>query len=128
MEYQPATIDTLLLSDSLLAGSRPASSLVFPHPPSIPHPGSLSPRAIAQTTVTELSQLTEWGSSTEYREQQASYHPEYQELEPHHNSPPPPGSPDMASHDILRSALVLNNLDDISYSREEEGQDDSMGR
>ena len=97
MEYQPATIDTLLLSDSLLAGSRPASSLVFPHPPSIPHPGSLSPRAIAQTTVTELSQLTEWGgqSNTEYREQ-ASYHPEYQELEPHHNSSPPPGSPDLA--------------------------------
>ena len=95
MEYQPATIDTLLLSDSLLAGSRP--SLVFPHPPSIPHPGSLSPRAIAQTTVTELSQLTEWGSATEYREQASSYHPEYQELEPHHHaSSPPPGSPDMA--------------------------------
>ena len=91
MEYQPATIDTLLLSDSLLAGSRPpASSLVFPHPPSLPHPGSLSPRSIAQTTVTELSQLTEWegqSAGPEYRE--ASYHPEYQELSNE-------GSPDMA--------------------------------
>ena len=94
--YQTATtIDTLLQSDSLLAGSRPASSLVYPHPPSLPHPGSLSPRAIAQTTVTELSQLGEWESQPPG---QATYHPEYQELENCHSSPPPgaPGSPDMA--------------------------------
>ena len=87
MEYQPATIDTLLLSDSLLAGSRPpASSLVFPHPPSLPHPGSLSPRSIAQSTVTELSQLTEWEGQGAG---EASYHPEYQELSNE-------GSPDLA--------------------------------
>ena len=95
-QSQTATsIDTLLQSDSLLAGSREASSLVYPHPPSLPHPGSLSPRAIAQTTVTELSQLSEWESQAP---SQASYHPEYQELENcHNNSPPPgaPGSPDM---------------------------------
>ena len=93
MEYQTATMETLLMSDSLLTpSSRPSPpSLVYPHP----HPASLSPRAIAQSTVTELSTL-DWEGHIEYRE--VGYHPEYRELSTysHHHSPPPPGSPDMA--------------------------------
>ena len=128
VEYQPATIETLLLSDSLLAssGCGPPPSLVFPHPPSLPHPSSLSPRAIAQTTVTELSQL-EWEGSGYPAPGPASYHQEYQELE----SGGAPGSPGQSRQDILESALVLNNIeiiDDISYSREEDYKDESMER
>lgn len=128
VEYQPATIETLLLSDTLLTSSSapgpdvPSSpeaavsptsavSMVFPHPP------SLSPRAIAQSTVSELSQLEWEGGLYCGPEYSVPEYTSYQDLE---WSRAPAASPSTA-RDILTSALVLNDIEieHMNFSRDD---------
>lgn len=121
VEYQPATIETLLLSDTLLTSSAPgpdvpsspeaAVSMVFPHPP------SLSPRAIAQSTVSELSQLEWEGGLYCGPEYSVPEYASYQDLE---WSRAPAASPSTA-RDILTSALVLNDIEieHMNFSRDD---------
>ena len=136
----PSTIDTIFLSDKSpnleLSYSSPILSphspcQVFPHPPPQPpydhHPSSppsmqssyrpLSPHSIANTTMTELTQLSPdlaWDNLTDNPTNLQNDNPclTYHNLGPnspsstHHNH---------VTQDILSSALVLN---DITYDVE----------
>ena len=125
--FSPASIDNLLMSEHLLNTHSVEDldcPMIFPHPPCLPPPalamhahqsGSLSPRALAQSTMSGQS-LSEDGGNDNltlvcpeiypeyelYPDSMKEYHPTYQELDLSH-----------APRDILTSALVLNEIPEM---------------
>ena len=88
------SIETLLVADTLLStvSREDDSCMVFPHPPSLPQPSpapappsSMSPHSIAQSTMSELSQL-DYDLMYQDSQAPARYHHTYQELESSCNS------------------------------------------
>ena len=106
------SIETLLVADTLLSTSREDDTcMVFPHPPSLPQQSpapppasSMSPHSIAQSTMSELSQLDYDLMYQDYPPPR--YHHTYQELESSCNShwrEPPASSPSAPQHSTCQT-------------------------
>ena len=113
--FSPACIDNLLMSEHLVnnhTAEELTCPMIFPHPPCLPPPaipmhaahqaGSLSPRALAQSTMSEIYPEYEL-----YPDTMKEYHPTYQELDLSH------AHSFSQSRDILTSALVLNDIPEM---------------
>ena len=118
LEQNPdRSFDALLMSEHLLAQPHVEDldcPMIFPHPPCLPPPaipmaahqsGSLSPRALAQSAMSEI--YPEYEMYPESMKEYKEYHPTYQELDLSHSHS------FSQSRDILTSALVLNEIPDM---------------
>ena len=130
--FSPECIDNLLMSEHLLNNHNVEDldcPMIFPHPPCLPPPGipmhahqsgSLSPRALAQSTMSGQSPEHQrcdydqllfcveiYPEYEPYPDSMKEYHPTYQELDLSH------AHSFSQSRDILTSALVLNDIPEM---------------